>query len=222
MKALRPRIRVTVFLLPFALLSGCGWSESYRAIVRSEQHFADGCRALYSYTALSASRGLRRTSPLLSQALARAEREFRTAIRQQPGAGHLYGRIGLAYVSAGRDREAIPWLEEAVEREPDNPLLLNDLGYLYADRGIQLPRAVLLLERAAARSPRDGNILDSLGWAYYRQGRLQEALPLLERAARRRRDPVILDHLTTVRQALDAQAGSGRPGVPSETFDHSR
>jgi tetratricopeptide (TPR) repeat protein len=180
-------------LLALLSLSGCGWVNSYRAIARSENRFAAGCRALES------------------RDLARARQEFQAAVHDQPGAGHLYARIGFAYEYTGRYPEAIPWLERAVAREPDNPRLLNDLGYLYAERGIRLPRAVALLERAVAKRPRDGNILDSLGWAYYRQGRLEKALPLLEQAARLRREQVILDHRDIVRRSLEARGGGPVP-----------
>ncbi len=54
--------------------------------------------------------------------------------------------------------------------DPDNASIENDLGYMYADRGIKLDDAVTMLKKAVASDPQNYAFLDSLAWAYYKQG----------------------------------------------------
>ena len=79
---------------------------------------------------------------------------------------------------------------------PNQPQVLNYLGYSWVDRGQQLPEALSLLEKARALSPFDGYIVDSVGWAYYRLGRYADAAEALEQAVQLvPGDPTINAHL---------------------------
>ncbi len=119
------------------------------------------------------------------------------------------GFTGAAFELA-RCREEMGQLEGAqqavrdvLEREPENPVALNFLGYLLADHGLDLERAHDLIQRALARDPDNGAYVDSLGWVYYRLGRLDEARTQLERAADLTGgDPVVLEHLGDVYKDL--------------------
>lgn len=85
---------------------------------------------------------------------------------------------------------------KALEYEPDQPLVLNYLGYSWVESGVNLERALEMIRRAVELRPNDGYIIDSLGWAFYRLGRWDEAVRELERAVERRpEDPIINDHL---------------------------
>ena len=85
---------------------------------------------------------------------------------------------------------------KALELQPDQPLVLNYLGYSWVEQGTNLERAMELIERAVALRPTDGYIVDSLGWAFYRLGDFQSAVKHLERAVELRADdPIITDHL---------------------------
>ncbi len=85
---------------------------------------------------------------------------------------------------------------QALELQPDQPLVLNYLGYSWVEQGINLERAMSLIERAVALRPTDGYIVDSLGWAFYRLGDFKSAVKHLERAVELRADdPIITDHL---------------------------
>jgi Flp pilus assembly protein TadD len=85
---------------------------------------------------------------------------------------------------------------KALELQPDQPLVLNYLGYSWVDQAVNLDEAFRMLRRAVEQRPRDGYIVDSLGWAYYRLGRYEEAVRILERAVELKpADPVINDHL---------------------------
>jgi Flp pilus assembly protein TadD len=83
-----------------------------------------------------------------------------------------------------------------MEFEPDQPMLLNYLGYSWIDKGLHLDRATEMIKKAVKLRPTDGYIADSLGWAYYRLGNFEESAKEMERAVSLRpEDPVINDHL---------------------------
>ncbi|MGE4371413.1 MAG: tetratricopeptide repeat protein [Xanthobacter sp.] len=87
-------------------------------------------------------------------------------------------------------------LKKALELEPDQPHVLNYLGYSWVDQGIHLDEGLGMIRKAVALRPDDGPIVDSLGWAYYRLGRYQEAVDELEHAVELMpQDPVLNDHL---------------------------
>ena len=86
--------------------------------------------------------------------------------------------------------------KKALELAPDQPAVLNYLGYSWIDQGLNLDEGFKMLRRAVDQRPDDGFIIDSLGWAYYRLGRYEEAVKELERAIdKKASDPVINDHL---------------------------
>jgi tetratricopeptide (TPR) repeat protein len=87
-------------------------------------------------------------------------------------------------------------LKKALELNPDQPLVLNYLGYSWVDQGVNLDEAFKMLRRAVDLKGRDGYVVDSLGWAYYRLGRYDDAVRELEKAIDLKpSDPVINDHL---------------------------
>jgi len=85
-----------------------------------------------------------------------------------------------------------------IDRDPDNATALNALGYTLADRTARLDEALRLIEKARNIAPSDPAIIDSLGWVYYRMGRLQEALSLLQQAYEAFPDPEVAAHLGEV------------------------
>jgi tetratricopeptide (TPR) repeat protein len=87
-------------------------------------------------------------------------------------------------------------LQKAMQLSPDQPLVLNYLGYSWVDQNRNLKQGLSLIERAVQLKPDDGYIVDSLGWAHYRLGNVKEAVKYLERAVELRpEDPVLNDHL---------------------------
>jgi tetratricopeptide (TPR) repeat protein len=107
----------------------------------------------------------------------------------------LYSR-GIALERAGDWDRAEADLLKALELQPEQPFILNYLGYSWVERGENLEVARKMLERAVARRPDDGYIVDSMGWALYKLGEFAGAVTHLERAvALRPQDAVINDHL---------------------------
>ncbi|HEY8289155.1 MAG TPA: tetratricopeptide repeat protein [Acetobacteraceae bacterium] len=72
--------------------------------------------------------------------------------------------------------------DHALQLAPDQPFVLNYLGYSWADMGRNLDRARSMIQKAAERRPNDGAITDSLGWVMFRQGQVEDAVKTLERA----------------------------------------
>jgi len=86
--------------------------------------------------------------------------------------------------------------KRALELFPDQPLVLNYLGYSWVDQGIHLEEGMSMIRRAVEQRQDDGYIVDSLGWAYYRIGNYEEAVKHLEQAVELKpEDPTINDHL---------------------------
>jgi tetratricopeptide (TPR) repeat protein len=107
----------------------------------------------------------------------------------------LYSR-GISLERSNQWERAEADLQKALELNPEQPYVLNYLGYSWADKGVHLDRARRMLERAVSLRPTDGYIVDSLGWLFYRIGRFREAVQQLERAVELKpQDPVINDHL---------------------------
>jgi tetratricopeptide (TPR) repeat protein len=112
-----------------------------------------------------------------------------------PGWGLLYTR-GIALERSKQWDRAEDDFLRALELSPDQPLVLNYLGYSWVEQGVQLERAKKMIEAAVEKRPRDGYITDSLGWVLYRLGDFENAVVHLERAvALEPGDPVINDHL---------------------------
>ena len=87
-------------------------------------------------------------------------------------------------------------LKKALQLYPDQPLVLNYLGYSWVDQGINLDEGMNMIHRAVEQRPDDGYIVDSLGWANFRIGNYDEAVKELERAVELKpEDSTINDHL---------------------------
>lgn len=89
----------------------------------------------------------------------------------------------------------------ALALNPDDPSVLNYLGYSMVDRGMteNYDEALAMIEKAVAARPDSGAIVDSLAWVYYKLGRYQDAVTPMERAAELApNDPILSDHLGDV------------------------
>jgi len=85
--------------------------------------------------------------------------------------------------AADRWPEAKSDLEAALKLAPDQPLILNFLGYAKLERGEDLDNAEAMIRKASELAPDDASITDSLGWAQYKRGRVDEGIETLQRAA---------------------------------------
>jgi len=109
--------------------------------------------------------------------------------------GYYYAR-GTSYERLKNWPAAESDLKRALALAPDQPLVLNYLGYSWIDQGKNLKEGTRLIEKAVQLKPDDGYIVDSLGWAHYKQGHYKEAVRFLERAVEiKPEDPTLNDHL---------------------------
>lgn len=107
----------------------------------------------------------------------------------------VYARA-MALNAAGDWPGAEAGLVAALAIEPDQPELLNALGYNWVDRGENVGEGMALIRRAVAARPDLGHIIDSYGWAFFRLGDYEQAIPYLERAAQLMpNSPDVVDHL---------------------------
>jgi Flp pilus assembly protein TadD len=111
----------------------------------------------------------------------------------------VYYFRGICFERAKQWDRAEADLKKALELFPEQPQVLNYLGYSWIDQGVNLDEGMRMIRRAVEQKPEDGYIIDSLGWAYYRIGQYDEAVKHLERAVELRpEDPTINDHLGDV------------------------
>ncbi len=124
-------------------------------------------------------------------------------------------RLVLSNIAAmqGDMDQAEEWLEQVLDEFPEDAGALNDLGYLWADAGKHLERALAMIQVAVSEDPKNMAYRDSLGWALFRLGRYPEAIAELKVAASvPEADGVILDHLA------EAQLLSGEIAAAIETW----
>jgi tetratricopeptide (TPR) repeat protein len=178
------------------------YAEAQSKLAWTYQADGDSERALTLARAAAAT-GDRQSRLALADMLRTAKRydeslAILTAVigeQKQPDWRLLYMR-GVTLSLMDRWTEGEADLKAALAEKPDDPELLNFLGYSWIDRGERLPEALEMVKKAVAANPNSGPMVDSLGWAYYRMGDYKAAVPKLEEAiSLEAGDPEINDHL---------------------------
>jgi len=131
---------------------------------------------------------------------AKATKAYDAAIKLLPkpqqNQWFLYYARGITYERQGNWDKAEADFRFALKLSPDQPLVLNYLGYGLVEKGIKMEAAQKMIETAVKKRPDDGYITDSLGWVFYQVGKYSQAVPPLERAVELVPvDPVVNDHL---------------------------
>lgn len=108
---------------------------------------------------------------------------------------HYY--LGTVAESLKLHDETEKHLRACLAIDPNDPDILNFLGYMFADINVNLDEAEELIEHALKIDPDNGFYLDSMGWLYYRKGKAEKAIELIKRAIRLmpNDDPILRDHL---------------------------
>jgi tetratricopeptide (TPR) repeat protein len=146
--------------------------------------------------ALSALAELQRSAKKYVEAAATYDQAIAAVGIPQRENWTLFYFRGICYERSNQWPKAEADFKKALELNPDQPLVLNYLGYSWVDKGLNLEEAFKMLRRAVELQPNDGYIVDSLGWAHYKLGQYQEAAQTLERAINLKpADPVLNDHL---------------------------
>ncbi|HTI50533.1 MAG TPA: tetratricopeptide repeat protein [Planctomycetaceae bacterium] len=113
------------------------------------------------------------------------------------------------YVLQGDVRKGLEILESIYKENPNEISINNDLGYLYADHGMNLEQAEVMIRKAVTAEPENAAYLDSMGWVLFKLGKPDEALPYLEKSVRistSRGDEALHDHLGDVYDRLQQPA----------------
>ena len=115
----------------------------------------------------------------------------------------FYFEYGAACEQSGQPRRSEAALRRALQINPAHHQSLNYLGYMWAERGRNLPEALQMIEKALTLSPGNPAYLDSQAWALFRLGNPSAARPLLEEALRQvPDDPTLLEHFGDVASRL--------------------
>ncbi len=122
---------------------------------------------------------------------------------EQPGQWVVYYTRGICFEREKNWSAAEADFRKALELSPDQPQVLNYMGYSFLEMKTNLDEALSMIEKAVAAKPDDGYIVDSLGWALYRLGRYEEAVAHMERAVELMPvDSIVNDHLGDVYWAV--------------------
>ncbi|MFK5978603.1 MAG: tetratricopeptide repeat protein [Rhizobiaceae bacterium] len=114
----------------------------------------------------------------------------------QPYHWNLFFRLAIARERLDHWDQAEPNFKKALELFPNQPDVLNYLGYSWIDKGIHLDEGVAMIRKAVELKPRSGYIIDSLGWAHYKLADYDQAVRELERAVQlMSQDATVNDHL---------------------------
>jgi Flp pilus assembly protein TadD len=115
---------------------------------------------------------------------------------EKPESYAIYFSRGIALERAKSWDAAEKDFRKALQLKPDDPSVLNYLGYSYLDRGVNLREARKLIEAAYTKRPDDGYIIDSMGWAFFMNGEFEKAVAQLEKAVESApADATINEHL---------------------------
>ena len=133
---------------------------------------------------------------------------YQAALQLYPNHIHLLYNYALLAQSSHQFDTTELMLQRIIKLEPDHTNALNALGYAYADRGVNLAEAEVLIRKALAHEPNNAAIIDSLGWVSYRLGHLRQSLTLLTKAYDIMPAAEIAAHLGAVKWALGDTKGA--------------
>jgi tetratricopeptide (TPR) repeat protein len=195
-----------------------GWGDTVAVMGQlAELHLKKGefDKAAALYDEAVGSLGAQKAAPLLPlkvQALMKGGRKADAVAAASEfaageGASAYYSALGSAFQQSGELEEAERYYRASLERDPADATALNNLGYMFAERGNRLEEAQSLIEQALSLNPGAAYILDSLGWAHFQRGDYQRAADLMEAsvAVGAEPDPVVLGHLGDAYDRLGAR-----------------
>ncbi len=126
-------------------------------------------------------------------------------------------RLAAAYEEKGMAGEGLAIAESILAADPHDAIMLNFVGYLWADQGRNLEKARKMIGDALTARPDDGFIMDSMGWVLYKSGKPAEAVPYMEKALKKYPDePLINEHMGDIQYKL------GRKKIALEYYQKAK
>ncbi len=147
--------------------------------------------------------------------------DYDRALAIDPGATSAVIQRGILLRKLGRVDEAVRTLRAGLERNPEDPEILNNLAFTLADESIDVAQALELARRAAALAPDDPAVLDTLGWAAVRAGSALQGVAPLRRALDATGDPTVRAHLG-IALAATGEEREGREQIRRAAKDDPR
>ncbi|PYK37758.1 MAG: hypothetical protein DME49_10340 [Verrucomicrobia bacterium] len=184
--------------------------RAVKLLTEARSRFADAPEIIY-YLALAQreAKHAQQAVATFEEALHQAELEDNEIVNAR-----FYFNYGATAEQAGLYEKAADLFRKSIALDPANAAeAYNYLGYMLADHNLHLDEADDMIKHALKIEPNNGAYLDSLGWLEFRQGKFEQALADLLRAAKNmaQDDPVVFEHigdtylkLTRVPQALEA------------------
>jgi tetratricopeptide (TPR) repeat protein len=128
-----------------------------------------------------------------------ADFELRKLIDSGYESAQVFCSLGYIAFEHKNVDDAISWYEKAIALESDNSTALNGLGYVLADSGRDLTRALTMCKKAIDREPENAAYLDSIGWIYFKLGLETEAKSFTRRALEKAPDNTVINgHLNEI------------------------
>jgi len=134
-----------------------------------------------------------------------AEYEIKQLIDGGYASVQVYSVYSYLLFQQQRSEESLKYINMAMELDPENPNVLNSSGYIEAEEGYNLDKALDLCKQAVRKQPEQAAYLDSLGWVYYKLGKFSEAHRYIKRAYQLSDNhPIIKSHLKAVAKEIGA------------------
>jgi tetratricopeptide (TPR) repeat protein len=112
-------------------------------------------------------------------------------------------RLATAFEEKGMIKEGLAVAESILAADPNDAIMLNFVGYIWADQGRNLEKARKMIDDALTARPDDGFIMDSMGWVLYKSGKTAEAVSYMEKALKKYPDePLINEHMGDIQYKL--------------------
>jgi tetratricopeptide (TPR) repeat protein len=122
---------------------------------------------------------------------------------KEPSCREIGYRLATALEEKGKAEEGVVVAQSILDIDPHDAIMLNFVGYIWADKGKNLEKAKKMIGEALSARPDDGYILDSMGWALFKSGNTAEAASYLEKALKKYPDEsVINEHMGDIQLKL--------------------
>jgi len=124
-------------------------------------------------------------------------------VSKEPACREVGYRLATALEEKGMVKEGLSVAESILAADPNDAIMLNFVGYIWADQGRNLDKAKKMIGDALTARPDDGFILDSMGWVLFKSGKAADALPYMEKALKKYADePLINEHMGDIQYKL--------------------